>query len=404
MNKTNKVNLVKVFCSTVFLLSLCMESFAQKVQIQSVFSEDTSKQESAVKVPKSAVRVIKEEYLLHNDDPDWEWVYNEFSRKYPDSNLDSLTHFAKAQYFREVEGDKRKEFNELAYLANTYGDTWTPGELALYARTVIREVSGFEKDALKWSRLAMEKTTDETEKKDLGITYAYVLAKLGKKKEALEYVAEALSIFPPDKRYLNVDGTTGYGLGYKQTMSDLFEIEADRAVWAQRGSKENQKEARYRGKVFFEEDKQYWEKVRDKYLVKQFTPQAADSVMLLGARYYYESYLNDTIVGMAPFVEYSEKYNNRTNNDLNNNAWEVFKKSKKQEELRRALKWSEESFKDKQHLSYKYETYANLWYKLGDIEKAFKYMKKAQALVSDTKRKDDYQQVLEKMKKGESTW
>src|SRR5690606_17804955 len=118
--------------------------------------------------------------------------------------------------------------------------------------------------------------------------------KLGKKQEALTYAAEAFPIYPPDSPYLKMDGTFSWGLKKKRVMGDLFEIEADRAVWLYAGGK-NQKAARYRGKGSFGEHRKYWNKVRDKYLAKEFEPVAADSVMLLGAMYYYESRLNDTI-------------------------------------------------------------------------------------------------------------
>jgi tetratricopeptide (TPR) repeat protein len=65
--------------------------------------------------------------------------------------------------------------------------------------------------------------------------------------------------------------------------------------------------------------------------------------------------------------------------------------------VKEALEWSKRSFKDKENHMY-LDTYANILYKLGNKEEAIKWEEKAIALGGD------YNDTLEKMKKGEKTW
>ncbi|RAV29467.1 hypothetical protein [Sinomicrobium soli] len=381
-------NFSKKFSVFIIMLSICAMGMAQKKVPVRV--------ESSNKLFNPGLDMTNEYVKKHMENPDWNWVRQEFTRKYPEMNVDSLTHFTQAEYYL-MTGDEKNRLKELAYLANTYGQTWKPEQLTHFAGIVIREDIGLEPDAVKWTKMALEKEPDTLMGKHLAVTYAYILAKKGNKKEALRLIGNALHIYPPDQPYLKIDRTMGYGLQKKRAMCNLFEVVANRAVWLN----EKQKRNRYKGKVNFEKDKFYWNNVRDEYLVKEFAPKAADSVMLLGAMYYYESILNDTIGWVAPFVEYSEKYNNRTIIDENNNAWEVLTKSKKREELEKALKWSETTLHEKQYQKYTYHTYAGLLYKMGYNEKAITYQEKALVLVANNiKKTQEYQDMLDKMRKG----
>lgn len=350
-------------------------------------------------------------------EPDWEEVKEKFSGRYPGMNLDSLTHRTRFLYFHflvetyDRKKDKKNRIRELAYLANTYGERWAPNDLTSYARAVIKFDFGYDEDALRWTQMALEKIKKEpqVETRESGGRYieekastlARVLAKIGRKKEALDHIAEAMSFYSTDGLYLERDGTYGRGLYKKRAMSDLFEVMADRGRWLDI----EQKTELYKGKVNFEEDKPYWHKVRDTYLIREFTPREADSLMYIGAMYYYTTYVQDTLAWTKPFVEYTEKYGNTDVSSKNQHAWELFTKSNDPAILKKALKWSKETLKEKDDpFLYGYlDTYANLQYKLGDKAGALKTMKTAISLAPDDQ-KAAFEETREKMKKGDKTW
>ncbi len=375
----------------IIILSICAMGMAQK--------KVPARVESSNKVFNPGLDMTNEYVKKHMENPDWNWVRQEFARKYPEMNVDSLTHFTQAEYYLMI-GDEKNRLKELAYLANTYGQTWKPEQLTKFAGIVIREDIGLEPDAVKWTKMALEKEPNALNKKELKITYAYILAKKGKKREALYLIGETVPIYSTDQLYMKRDGTVGYGLQKKRAMCNLFEVEANREVWLN----EKQKRNRYRGNVSFKKDKNYWKKVRDKYLIREFESRAADSLMLLGAMYYHESILNDTIGWVAPFVEYSKKYSNRTLREKNDNAWQVFLKSEDKKELKEALEWSLQTIDDKKYGAYTQHTYASLLYKLGKQKEAIQYMQRALTQATDEKMKSEYQTTLSKMRNRETYW
>ncbi|MGS2763123.1 hypothetical protein [Sinomicrobium sp. M5D2P9] len=343
-------------------------------------------------------------------EPDWIKIKNGFLKKYPEMNIDSLTVRTKFSYFSFLD-DSENRIKALAYLANEYGERWLPDDLTRYARDVIRFDFGHDQDALRWTQLALEKLRREhqIQTQESGGSYieekrhtlSRILAKLGQKEEALKYIAEAMPYYSLDGLYLELDGTYGRGLFKKRAISDLFEVLTDRGRWLDIA----QKEALYKGKVDFYKDKINWHRVRDQYLLKEFPPREADSLMYLGAMYYYVSYVKDTLAWAKPFVEYAETYGNIDVTHKNQHAWELFKKSDQPEILKKALKWSSEVLNEKNnpnryaHL----DTYANLQYKLGNKAEAMESIKEAISLAPDTQ-KAAFIETREKMKKGEKTW
>lgn len=348
------------------------------------------------------------EWFGSDREPAWEEVRAEFSRKYPEMNVDSLRDRARFAYFQILvsehgrEEDLENRVKALAHLANTYGERWAPDDLTSYARDVIRFDYGHDQDALRWTQMALEKITDEDQlRAERRHTLARILAKMGRKEEALKCIADALPGYPIDDLYMKTDGTYDRGLQKKRAMSDLFEILADRGRWLDA----DQRKVLYKGKVDFEEDKLHWHSVRDNYLLKEFPARQADSLMYMGAMYYYDSYLSDTLAWIKPFVEYAETYGNIDSQHKNQNAWELFKKSDQPRVLEKALKWSEETLKEKDNSNrYAYlDTYANLQYKLGDKVGALKTIGEAISLAPDDQ-KATIKETREQIKNGKRTW
>ena len=89
--------------------------------------------------------------------------------------------------------------------------------------------------------------------------------------------------------------------------------------------------------------------------------------------------------------------------DFNIYAWRTFQKITDTTLFNKALSWSKKSLEqDKDNPMY-LDTYANLLYKLGQVNEAIELETKALKLIEE-KNKKSYQEVLDKMKKGEPTW
>jgi thioredoxin-related protein len=94
-----------------------------------------------------------------------------------------------------------------------------------------------------------------------------------------------------------------------------------------------------------------------------------------------------------------------TANTLNTWAWTLFEHSKEKDELIVALKWSKRSIELEPADPYLMDTYANILYKLGLIQDAITWQKKAIYELGIKKSKSlTIQQNFERMQKGEKTW
>jgi thioredoxin-related protein len=101
--------------------------------------------------------------------------------------------------------------------------------------------------------------------------------------------------------------------------------------------------------------------------------------------------------------DYMKLYGSKaTPMQLNNYAWTVFENCKDMTCVKDALEWSKRSFKDNNTPGF-IDTYANILYKLGQKEEAITWEEKAIALADEASKKG-YQEVADKMKKGEKTW
>lgn len=89
-------------------------------------------------------------------------------------------------------------------------------------------------------------------------------------------------------------------------------------------------------------------------------------------------------------------------NDLNTYAWTVFENISDTSHLSNAITWSKLSLKDGENPAF-IDTYANVLYKSGKTADAIANEEKAVKLAASEDKKT-YQDILEKMKKGEKTW
>ncbi len=92
-----------------------------------------------------------------------------------------------------------------------------------------------------------------------------------------------------------------------------------------------------------------------------------------------------------------------SNDEMNSIAWQIFLNSDDKKCLFIALNLTRQSLViDKNNPAY-LDTYANILYKLGQIEEAIEMETKALDLVAQWQKKS-YQEALDKMKSGKPTW
>jgi thioredoxin-related protein/dienelactone hydrolase len=106
-------------------------------------------------------------------------------------------------------------------------------------------------------------------------------------------------------------------------------------------------------------------------------------------------------------LQYLDKYaSSLTYMEINDYVWDhVFEHSADTSYLKRALKWSKYTV-EKQDDPHFLDTYANLLYKLGEVDSAILFENKALTFAIKTQQKDvkSYQETLYKMTKGDKTW
>jgi hypothetical protein len=106
------------------------------------------------------------------------------------------------------------------------------------------------------------------------------------------------------------------------------------------------------------------------------------------------------------FVEKTDRYGIDTvgygKENSNNLIWEIlFEHATEKDDLEKGLRWMALVLKNGAPAAAWYDTYANLWYKLGRIQAALYWEKRAMATDPGN---NGIQKNFEKMKKGAPTW
>lgn len=136
-------------------------------------------------------------------------------------------------------------------------------------------------------------------------------------------------------------------------------------------------------------------------LTAKYPHQAAEVVSASKTVYYQNT--RDWENFQKAVQDYMKRYGSKANpGQLNNFAWTIFENCKDMTCVAEALEWSKRSFKDNNTPGF-IDTYANILYKLGKKEEAITWEEKALSLAGEGDKKG-YQDVIDKMKKGEKTW
>jgi thiol-disulfide isomerase/thioredoxin len=131
-------------------------------------------------------------------------------------------------------------------------------------------------------------------------------------------------------------------------------------------------------------------------------PRQAEEAIAQSKVVYYQS-KNDWPGFQQAIIGYMNKYGAHADPmELNDYAWTVFQHCPDMTCVSEALEWSKRSFKNQENPAFM-DTYANILYKMGRKDDAIAWEQKAINLVAESE-KPNYQQTLDKMKKGEKTW
>jgi hypothetical protein len=154
-----------------------------------------------------------------------------------------------------------------------------------------------------------------------------------------------------------------------------------------------------------------WEQLR-RQVEKEFPSAYADWAELDAKVKWYSN--KDDAIYINAFITQVEKYGTDTTNaimdaHLNNLSWIIFTKSNNAEQLNTAIRWMEGVLRRKccNPMGNIWDTYANLLYKIGRKKDAIYWEEKAIENVTGTiftQWGQNYQETLNKMKKGEPTW
>lgn len=137
--------------------------------------------------------------------------------------------------------------------------------------------------------------------------------------------------------------------------------------------------------------------------LKQKYPGYADEVLAHGQVIFY-MYNKDFSNFEKSITSFMQKYGKDIDPmQLNQFAWTVFENCKDMSCVIAALEWSKRSMQAGESPMFM-DTYANLLHKAGRTKEAIEWQEKAIAKIPNDKEKVQYQQTLDKMKKGEKTW
>lgn len=138
--------------------------------------------------------------------------------------------------------------------------------------------------------------------------------------------------------------------------------------------------------------------------IKRKCPYYADKIVKRFKPTYYRTKKQDTEFENS-LIDFMNFYGEQVSPfEANNNAWLVFLTSNNPKIITEALKWSKRSIDRDSSDANNIDTYAHLFYKLGDKKNAIIWEKKAVEVATNTNRNDqvkNFSLVLEKMQKGE---
>ncbi len=148
-----------------------------------------------------------------------------------------------------------------------------------------------------------------------------------------------------------------------------------------------------------------WDKIKQELIIKFPDYDIKLSLFQYEAKYDTDHGLWTALENTA-FALFKQYGSDLSDSDLNEYSWAIFLHGTNREILLEALKWMKISVDRAPH-SATLDTYANLLYKLGQIQEALIWENKAVVGAQQSKNEDEekaFQINLTKMQKGEKTW
>jgi thioredoxin-related protein len=154
--------------------------------------------------------------------------------------------------------------------------------------------------------------------------------------------------------------------------------------------------------IFGSADKPDWVKL-EASLSKKYPALAKELTANAKVLYYYNK--EDWPTFSKTVTQYVKDYGKSVSaNELNQYAWRIFENCSDAACVNQALEWSKRSV-DITNSHMFIDTYANLLYKTGKKQQALAWEEKALKLAKDANEDfSSYEEVIEKIKKGEKTW
>jgi thioredoxin-related protein len=160
----------------------------------------------------------------------------------------------------------------------------------------------------------------------------------------------------------------------------------------------------YMRKLFRKKDSAEMDEETTGIIRKNF-PKQAGQVLALARVNILASPLQDWKNYENALTDYMKSYVEMTNDNaqLNEFSWNIFLHGENDSNVKAALSWSKKSLSGISIDNPLYmDTYANLLYRLGNVEEAIKWETKALELAKEDK--SSYQETIKKMNSGEKTW
>ncbi len=303
-------------------------------------------------------------------EPDWNTINRELVSRLGEEKGDSILLTARLHYYWEIKQYPRyvKEYIRFVQKNNLLG---TPGRKNAAAWRVFQYASDTA-DLNLAGRWAFDAIETEPANNYYHDTYANILYKTGKVKEAIEWETPAV---------------WGQHL-HASLLSNFFKMQTGLPTWIYPESLPVLVDSKRQAAVWTNMEKGYKRKV--------------DAAIWRAKIEVYKS-IHDSISYVQTITEFVEVSKITSAEQLNRYAWEVFIFGSTKAKLKKALGWSDKSLENGASNPEFYnfmETNANLLYKLGRRKAAITMQEKAAEACPEDK-KMDFQVTLNKMKKGE---
>jgi hypothetical protein len=320
------------------------------------------------------LKVSAEDFVKNiPENPDWQKISTEAVEHFGGQNADSIVQVAKMKYYfnHKEYSPYIKEYIRFVKICNLLTDPASKNAVAWHIFEYGTDPEDL-REAKNWAVEAIDAESGNGYYRD---TYANLLYKTGDVTGAVTWQTSAV----------------WYGQWWRPLVINLFKMRAGLPTWKYPDIVQSPLDEKSKDVIWL--------------TIRQDLKRTADSVIWVSQVSLSQADKDPNRVRLL--IQYVEEFKpKRPGVTLNKDSWYVFKNSNNKAELEKALAWSRESLKDQKITANKYllmDTYANLLHKLGRTKEALETQEKVVSLAPE-KQKPQFQDTLDKMKKGLNTW